>query len=1126
MSRAIKMTRLHTINWYGYNDSLPVAGNVLLAGVTGSGKSVLMDLIMAVLVGTDVARNHFNRSATGAHSDRTLKSYCLLDTKREENGVVQYQRENGAITYVALEFTWPAKPGEQPRVETWGLRIEFRNAAELQGRIKPFYCDGTLTHEDFLATSPQDQKRRPLELLAFQHLICEQRKGRMFETQDQFLRDMANGQHLNFNRAVLASLLPQAMAFTNSKSFDSFIRDFVLPGDQLNVSDVVASYRSFLEYERDLRNLHDQLKRLQTICDLHRSHEAAKRDHIVAHWLAAELAHRHAAEIVRKMEADLSLEKIEFSKEADRIAALEKMIADRKSELEQLKNIIRSSPNGDVYLFLKERNRKLNIDIEGLRAVGTRVDDALRNRAKKSRQWLNDVLATRLTESADTTGLSDAVKELEGCEVGASEGALKAVTDEAEQVKSALSRAIRPSREKLDELRKTLGGLREEIGALELGHLPFPTVLLQSLLNALPQKGREPAAQPLCKLCELLDEKWRAAVEVAFARKFSVVVSEADFEQASKIYYEMQGDSPQESLIDPVNALCLNQAVRPGSLAEKIKAEHPVARAIVGHLFGDLICVENREDLGTHDFAVLPDGFMRRGAFVERLRFYDGLPFVGRRGLEQQLALKKSQRKDIETEERRLSPVVSAVQGVLDSASRLFPEHASLTRDLHEAQRLPIHEKERDGNLAKLNAIDSASFEQKDRQVNELGKDLPVWESEHLELLRSQKLGKIQRIEIALATAKKDESAAVSNFDRVQQETGDISVHVSRLNGWRAEIAQTFPALDAAAQEFARLRSLADKEAGINWAKLVAARTELALVHQKFDELAADNSMNAPWDKLWHQVAEAHIPEYEQKAKTERARWEHLFRNNVLQKLDQALRRLRDDVFLLNGYLKTPIGNDIYEIVVKANPDFKTLRELVQLNALHQRDELFYAAVDGQMRDALDHFLRTLVEKPDSLDAVHLLDYRRYHDYDLVVRDIRDTLAKPISVDKQSGKMSGGENQSPYFVVILASYLRAYNRHESRSKDPSLALVPIDEAFSKMDTGRIKDCIEAIKNLDLQGVFSMSTGNVPGAFSLCEQLIIVSRNDDKRDGRHRVRNIPVSILRHSEEGREWMQEHS
>ena len=91
--------------------------------------------------------------------------------------------------------------------------------------------------------------------------------------------------------------------------------------------------------------------------------------------------------------------------------------------------------------------------------------------------------------------------------------------------------------------------------------------------------------------------------------------------------------------------------------------------------------------------------------------------------------------------------------------------------------------------------------------------------------------------------------------------------------------------------------------------------------------------------------------------------------------------------------------------------------------------------------------------------------------------------------------------------------------------DPSLALVPIDEAFSKMDTGRIKDCIEAIRDLDLQGAFSMSTGNVPAAFSLCQQLIVVSRHEERRGNRPYIRNVPVSILRDSEEGREWMEEH-
>ena len=262
MSRAIKLTRIHAINWYGYNDSLPVEGNLLLAGVTGSGKSILMDLIMTVLVGTDVAHHHFNRSATGGQSDRTVKSYCLLDTKREENGVPQYIR-SAAITYIALEFSWPRKATEEERIETWGLRIEFRNTAENQGHVKPFVVYGPVTKADFL-----NAERRPLEAAEFKHLVEKDRDGRLFETQDQYLRDMANDQHLNFNRAVLSSLLPQAMSFTNLKSFDEFCRRFILPDDKLNVADVVASYRNFKAYENDLRALFDQQTRLETIRDL------------------------------------------------------------------------------------------------------------------------------------------------------------------------------------------------------------------------------------------------------------------------------------------------------------------------------------------------------------------------------------------------------------------------------------------------------------------------------------------------------------------------------------------------------------------------------------------------------------------------------------------------------------------------------------------------------------------------------------------------------------------------------------------------------------------------------------------------------------------------------------------
>ena len=220
------------------------------------------------------------------------------------------------------------------------------------------------------------------------------------------------------------------------------------------------------------------------------------------------------------------------------------------------------------------------------------------------------------------------------------------------------------------------------------------------------------------------------------------------------------------------------------------------------------------------------------------------------------------------------------------------------------------------------------------------------------------------------------------------------------------------------------------------------------------------------------------------------------------------------------------ILQDLTRIDKKPNPEFKLHRDLIDLNALHHEDELFFASMSGEMKDALENFLALLVKNANSPEAARLLDHRQYFDYDLLVTDIRDPDARPVSVDKQSGKMSGGENQSPYFIAILASYLHAYNRHERRRKLPSLALVPIDEAFSKLSGERIQNCIQAMGELDLQGMFSMSSGNIPYAFRQCDQLIIISRKEQRNGTRVGIRNIPVVLFSDTPEGRKWIEERS
>ena len=169
--------------------------------------------------------------------------------------------------------------------------------------------------------------------------------------------------------------------------------------------------------------------------------------------------------------------------------------------------------------------------------------------------------------------------------------------------------------------------------------------------------------------------------------------------------------------------------------------------------------------------------------------------------------------------------------------------------------------------------------------------------------------------------------------------------------------------------------------------------------------------------------------------------------------------------------------------------------------------------MEPDIRRAIEEIFQKLIDQPTSQEVMNFLDYRNYHDYDMHVTDTRDPEARPSSVDRHSGKFSGGENQSPYFIAILACYLRAYHRYERRRKDPSLAIVPIDEAFSKLSGERIRDCIGALKQLDLQGVFSMSSGNIPYAMDMCDQMITVMKREQNVGRRHIIRNIPVALTR-------------
>ena len=1121
MSRAIQLSKIHALNWYGYRDTLPVKGNLVLAGVTGSGKSILMDLLMLVLVGPERARHHFNRSATGGKSDRTIKGYCLLDTKREENGQTQYFHDKGVTTYVAAEFTWP----DGSRVETWGLRFEFRNTTENDGNCIPFFCPEPLERADFLTVAHDDGKSRTRTLAEFKAMI-EQHGGRLFSSSREYLREMANPKHLNYNKEVLERLLPSAMSFTNLKSFDDFCRQFVLPGESVPVDDVISSFRDFESYERELRELRSQLEQLSRIRECAQTRDQATRDRDVATYLAAEHAWEQARVDVGIMRTRLDQLRADFAEDEARLIELDTLCADAQAGREHAATLLNESTEGRLYKKLAGETRELETEIEKLRNLASKIDVGLGQRLKAARKWMLDVAKAPVQPYADVSRMERALEFLDACERTETSNSLAHLASAADQLCKHLRERFRPDAEELRRLRTEKSDLESQIDALRRGLSPTPQPLLAALRNALPETSQEP--QALRALCEVSDEEWRIAAETAFEEKFAVLVAPADFAMACEILHtipvsELSRSGPQH-LLESASLLNAKRKRLKNSLAEIFECTDPAVEAYIDARFGQVLRVTTTSAFERASSAILPNGTLKHDGVVTRPRPYDGHPFIGKNGLMRQLEIKLHRQADIEAALRRLEPMEREIERLIAARMAEIPDHSDISGELVRIERLPILQAQHDRAMADLQAISTDELAILEERVEELKARLNAWEREKNAILRKGAHKDIEQSERLLATRLDEEARRAEEFSRVKQRI-DISAYLPRYHAWQEEMAAQFPPHDVRAREFskaAEANKLAVVEATGN---LRVAMLDFKKNFQpKFDDLPEDGTGTAQYERILSVIENANIPEYEKKSAAERTRWESLFRTQVLSRMQQAIKNVENILALLNHQLKRPIGHDRYKIDRKPNPEFRMYRELIDLNALHREDELFFARLNGEMRDALQAFLTTLVKNANSPDAARLLDYRQYFDYDLLVTDIRDPEARPVSVDKQSGKMSGGENQSPYFVAILASYLHAYNRHESRRKDPSLALVPIDEAFSKLSGERIQNCLQAMAELDLQGMFSMSSGNIPYAFSQCDELIVISRKEERRGNRTGVRNVPVILYRDSPEGRQWIEE--
>lgn len=1117
MSRKIELTRLHAINWYGYRDTLDLCGDVLIAGVTGSGKSILMDLVQHVLV-ADQRKTRYNQSATGERSTRDFIGYCLGNLKQDIGGASQFMRNSG-VTYLALEFIWPSGR----RVETWGLRAEFESTLRKEpSRLTPFFIPATLARDQFL-----DANRCPLDFVAFRSLVettadKEGRTGRIFSGVEEYRREMALPSHLNFDRATLDYLLPAAMSFTFMDDFNDFCQRYILPSEEVDIQSVKDSYLVFRNLQTELAHLHDQQIRLEKIHTLDQERAAAERDRIVSRYLEAEFRCEHARDLwEHKQQAAERLEQ-ELTDESERLKGIEAQIEKLNQKIDLLKAAFNETEDGRLFLHLTNQNRTLSTRIENLKQIGHTVEQAVQTRARNALTWLQKVEALPVrVESSPIATMKLAAEQLAKAVPEKCRERLRHLAQATSAALQAVRNAVKPTGDQHTVLDQEIKKHDAALAVLRLGMLPQNAILLAELNKRVQRRGSGPAAQALWQLCEVSDERWRPALEVAFSRKFAVVVDARDYDEAERIYHELREEARGESLINPEQALNLSQEVKPGSLAEKIETSHPIARAIVNHLFGEVMCVERVQQLRKSPTgrAIMPDGFMAQRPFVQRPRHYDNRPCIGKRGLDRQRAWLQEQIESLRAQQKRLTPVLDAWRTLQSLSAEARLESETVHDDLAEAERLPELQHEFDTNLDTLKRIRSTDLDEKQRELNTKSNSLTELGAERDKIIGSERRHALKTLQAQATVAKAEYDKRDEKFKQVATEE-DVWIHAKRLEELRAEISKAFPAKDAAADDFQNRYHAQDKEAANKRTELVAERKALAAspaygTYYPPADYDAESTDNAPYDKRLARIREGEIPTYEEKARQEEINWQQLFRVQVLEKLREKLLEVETLMALLEGELKEPVGYNRYRIKAAPNRDseYQLYRKLIDASAYARDGELLFASADAEVRELVEKLFSELIQPQETARSLAFLDYRNYFDYDMLVEDVREPDQPPSSLNRHSGMFSGGENQAPFFVAILACYLRAYRRYERRRRDPSLAIVPIDEAFSKLSGDCIRDCMDALEKLELQGVFSMSTGNIPYAIDHCDQVIAVHKQVTTNGKKKQVRNVAVTLTR-------------
>lgn len=1089
------LSRILLNNWHYINrKTLSFHQEInFFTGHSGSGKSTVIDAMQILLYANTDGRGFFNKAAAD-DSDRNLIEYLRGMVNIGENNEFAYLRNQNFSTTIVLEL----KRTDTEDCQCVGVVFDVETSTNQISR-KFFWHKGPLWENEY-----RTEKRAMAIEEIMSYLQTFYAKEDYFATShnERFRRQLYDVYLGGLDSEKFPLLFKRAIPFRMNIRLEDFVREYICMEQDIHIEDM---QESVMQYGRMRKKIEDTSVEIGILKDISQKYaviqeleeEIRKNQYFFQKAEMLDLQTR-----IKALADKVFLAKEDLSRQEKEKSDLEVQIQELTGQGEELLKRISSTGYEDLKNQL-DSTQELVIHLQ-------KSADKWTQTAKRLLEWIEEE-----TTSNQTIWDIEAFEKKEVDE----EGILRLKRLIAEMQKE-MEDAKKEAEGILRDIRKKERQTNEELLQLKAGNKAYPKYLerARSIIQKrlLEETKKAVEVHVLADLLDIRDDTWRNAVEGYLGNnKLSLVVPPAYAKTALLIYEELdRNEYYNVTVLDTEKASDTTSKTVEHSLAEEVIAGESYLKPYIDLLFGRVVKCQNVMELRNSKVGVTPECMLYHNFRLQHMNpdHYTKYAYIGKDSVRRRIRLLEKSLVSMEEEKKEPETTVKECERILSMEA--------LGEDV-----LVYLEWQQDISSLKMKEKEKRRLEQKLEQIK--AQNVSEWEKERDAVLKvcEEKREKQRIVERQMFEC----TSRIKGFEReilqIEEElawkTKSLEVCDDLEEEGRAwfETSETLR-YDRLKDQF--FSAVKEKEESREEAfqVLMSARGEYARRYPNRNcSLTAKE--NEEYDRLLEIMECTNLEEYKiraaEQAKSAVLHFKDDFMFKIRSAIKDALQR-RDELNRIISRLD--FGKDKYQFVIGKNkgPDGRYfdmfMDDSLDVNPSHLTDgdhdqmNLFTMEHENQYGEVINDLIHIFIPPdnatPEQMEEAkrnmdRYADYRTYLSFDMQQIIQNDDEVIKIRLSKMLKKNSGGEGQNPLYVALLASFAQAYriNLSPKVQRNPTIRLVVLDEAFSKMDAEKVASCIELIRGLGFQAIISATNDKIQNYVENVDKTFVFANPNKK-----------------------------